>query len=144
MFATICATDCRSNEEQKSAHIKLNSNAVQSDGELLTPFGQAFRYNTYLPYNEKVRWIIVSNFKEILIYDMNKPNKEPEQILLKNLAKEYYRLQFLVDTKNEKIRREEEISLQAGILVGKLYEALIKEYIKRNTGMAKITIVGST
>ena len=36
---------------------------------------------------------------------------------------------FLVDTKNEKIRREEEISLQAGILVGKLYDALIKEYI---------------
>jgi hypothetical protein len=119
--------------EQKSAHIKLNSNAVQSDGELLTPFGQAFRYNTYLPYNEKVRWIIVSNFKEILIYDMNKPNKEPEQILLKNLAKEYYRLQFLADEGNEHIQKEMEVSLKAGDLVGKLYDALIKQYKNPNT-----------
>lgn len=118
--------------EQKSAHIKLNSNAVQSDGELLTPFGQAFRYNTYLPYNEKVRWIIVSNFKEILIYDMNKPNKEPEQILLKNLAKEYYRLQFLADEGNEHIQKEMEVSLKAGDLVGKLYDALIKQYKNPN------------
>jgi hypothetical protein len=119
--------------EQKSAHIKLNSNAVQSDGELLTPFGQAFRYNTYLPYNEKVRWIIVSNFKEILIYDMNKPNKEPEQILLKNLAKEYYRLQFLADEGNEHIQKEMEVSLKAGNLVGKLYDALIKQYKNPNS-----------
>jgi hypothetical protein len=119
--------------EQKSAHIKLNSNAVQSDGELLTPFGQAFRYNTYLPYNEKVRWIIVSNFKEILIYDMNKPNKEPEQILLKNLAKEYYRLQFLADESNEHIQKEMEVSLKAGDLVGKLYDALIKQYKNPNS-----------
>lgn len=119
--------------EQKSAHIKLNSNAVQSDGELLTPYGQAFRYNTYLPYNEKVRWIIVSNFKEILIYDMNKPNKEPEQILLKNLAKEYYRLQFLADEGNEHIQKEMEVSLKAGDLVGKLYDALIKQYKNPNS-----------
>ena len=119
--------------EQKSAHIKLNSNAVQSDGELLTPFGQAFRYNTYLPYNEKVRWIIVSNFKEILIYDMNKPNKEPESILLKNLAKEYYRLQFLADEGNEHIQKEMEVSLKAGDLVGKLYDALIKQYKNPNS-----------
>lgn len=119
--------------EQKSAHVKLNSNAVQSDGELLTPFGQAFRYNTYLPYNEKVRWIIVSNFKEILIYDMNKPNKEPEQILLKNLAKEYYRLQFLADEGNEHIQKEMEVSLKAGNLVGKLYDALIKQYKNPNS-----------
>ncbi|MBO5950651.1 MAG: N-6 DNA methylase [Fibrobacteraceae bacterium] len=119
--------------EQKSAHIKLNSNAVQSDGELLTPFGQAFRYNTYLPYNEKVRWIIVSNFKEILIYDMNKPNKEPEQILLRNLAKEYYRLQFLADEGNEHIQKEMEVSLKAGDLVGKLYDALIKQYKNSNS-----------
>ena len=114
--------------EQKSAHIKLNRNALQSDGELLTPYGQAFRYNTYLPYTEKVKWIIVSNFKEILIYDMNKPNKEPEQILLKDLAKESYRLQFLVDTENEHIQKEMEVSLKAGDLVGKLYDALIKQY----------------
>ena len=75
--------------EQKGAHVSLRRTATQSDGEELTPYGQAFRYNNYLPYEEKAKWIIVSNFKEILIYNMNKPNGEPEQILLSDLPKEY-------------------------------------------------------
>ena len=53
--------------EQKGAHVKLGKTAVQSDGEKLTPYGQAFRYNNYLPYEERARWIIVSNFERILI-----------------------------------------------------------------------------
>lgn len=116
--------------EQKGAHVKLGRSAVQSDGEKLTPFGQAFRYNNYLPYEEKARWIIVSNFKEILIYNINTPNGEPEQILLKDLPKEAYRLQFLVNAGDEFVKRETEVSLQAGELVGKLYNAILKQYKK--------------
>ena len=59
---------------------------------------------------------------------MEKPNGEPEQIFLKDLAKDYYRLQFLVDTGNENVRREMDISLKAGVLVGKLYDAILKQY----------------
>ncbi len=115
--------------EQKGAKIDLTKKQEQSDGAMLTPYEQAKRYADELSYDLKPRWIVVSNFKEIHIHDMNNLHAEPEIILLENLEKEYYRLQFLVDTKNENIRREEEISLQAGILVGKLYDALIKEYI---------------
>ncbi len=115
--------------EQKGIKIDLAKPQEQSDGAILTPFGQAKRYADELPYDLRPRWIVVSNFAEIHIHDMNNPHAEPEIIKLENLEKEYYRLQFLVDEKNEKIRREEEISLQAGILVGKLYDALIKEYI---------------
>lgn len=114
--------------EQKGAHVKLGRTAVQSDGEKLTPYGQAFRYNNYLPYEQKAKWIIVSNFTEILIYNMNKPNGEPEQIFLKDLPKEYYRLQFLVDTGSEYLKKEMEISLKAGDLVGRLYDAILKQY----------------
>ena len=114
--------------EQKGAHVKLGCSAVQSDGEKLTPYGQAFRYNNYLPYEEKAKWIIVSNFKEILIYNMNTPNGEPEQILLKDLPKELYRLEILVKTDSEHIQKEMEVSLQAGELVGKLYNAILKQY----------------
>lgn len=114
--------------EQKGSNISLRRTATQSDGEKLTPYGQAFRYNNYLPYEEKAKWIIVSNFTEILIYNMNKPNAEPEQIFLKDLHKEYYRLNFLVDTGNEHIKKEMEVSLQAGELVGKLYNAILKQY----------------
>ena len=115
--------------EQKGSKIDLTKPQEQSDGAMLTPYQQAKRYADELSYDLKPRWIVVSNFKEIHIHDMNNLHAEPEIIKLENLEKEYYRLQFLVDTKNENIRREEEISLQAGILVGKLYDALIKEYI---------------
>ena len=114
--------------EQKGSHVKLGRTAVQSDGEKLTPYGQAFRYNNYLPYDQKAKFIIVCNFSEILIYNMNKPNGEPDQILLKDLPKEFYRLQFLVDTGSEHLKKEMEISLKAGELVGKLYDAILKQY----------------
>ena len=116
--------------EQKGSKIDLAKAYPQSDGSTLTPFQQAKRYADELAHDLHPRWIVVSNFREIHVHDMNRPHHEPEVILLENLEKEFYRLQFLVDQRNEKIRREEEISLQAGVLVGKLYDALIKEYIE--------------
>ena len=115
--------------EQKGVKIDLHKAYEQSDGAVLTPFEQAKRYVGEMKASEKPRWIVVCNFAEFLIYDLENPQGEPEQVFLKDLPKEIYRLQFLVDKKNENIRREEEISLQAGILVGKLYDALVKEYI---------------
>ena len=114
--------------EQKSLGKDLRKGIKQSDGTFLTPFQQAKRYASELPYSKRPRWIVTCNFSEFLVYDMEKPNGEPEQILLKDLPKEYYRLQFLVDTGNDNIRREMEISLQAGELVGKLYDLILKQY----------------
>ncbi len=115
--------------EQKGKGKDLRKPIKQSDGTLLTPFGQAQRYSASLPYSKHPRWIVTCNFEELLVYDMEKPNGEPEQILLKDLAKEYYRLQFLVDTGDENIRREMEVSIQAGNLVGILYDEILKQYI---------------
>lgn len=115
--------------EQKGIKIDLNKAYEQSDGAILTPYQQAKRYADEMPYDLRPRWIVVSNFAEIHVHDMNKPNEPPEVIFLKDLERDFYRLEFLVDRKNENIRREEEISLAAGKLVGKLYDALIKEYI---------------
>ena len=115
--------------EQKKKGLNLRSPIRQSDGTLLNPFQQAQRYSAALPYSQRPRWIITCNFEEFLIYDMEKPTGEPESILLKDLAKEYYRLQFLVEEKSELLHREEQISIQAGELVGKLYDAILKQYI---------------
>ena len=115
--------------EQKSCGKNLRRPIKQSDSSFLTPFQQAKRYSSELPYSSRPRWIVTCNFQEFLIYDMEKPQGEPEQILLENLARDYERLQFLVDSKNTSISREEQVSLKAGELVGKLYDALIKEYI---------------
>jgi len=114
--------------EQKGMDIDLNRGYKQSDGTMLTPFGQARRYAGFLPHNMNPRWIVVCNFKEFHIHDMNRPNDTPEIIKLEELEKEYPRLQFLVDTGNERIQKEMEISLQAGDLVGRLYDALLKQY----------------
>ena len=115
--------------EQKKKGLNLRSPIRQSDGTLLNPFQQAQRYSAALPYSQRPRWIITCNFEEFLIYDMEKPTGEPESILLKDLAKEYYRLEFLVEEKNELLHREEQISIQAGELVGKLYDAILKQYV---------------
>lgn len=114
--------------EQKGADIDLRKGYKQSDGSMLTPFQQARRYAGYLPHNMNPRWIVVCNFKEFHIHDMNRPNDTPEVIALAELEKEYHRLQFLVDTGNERIQKEMQISLQAGELVGKLYDSLLKQY----------------
>ncbi|MEE0229017.1 MAG: DNA methyltransferase [Peptococcaceae bacterium] len=114
--------------EQKGKDIDLSKGQKQSDGSILSPFQQARRYAGYLPYDEQPRWVIVCNFKEFQIHDMNRPNDEPEILLLENLEKEYHRMQFLVDSENEQIKREMEVSLQAGQIVGELYDALYKQY----------------
>lgn len=114
--------------EQKSINKDLKSPIKQSDGTLLTPYEQAKRYNNELPFSKKSRWIVLCNFKSFLIYDMERLNSEPEEILLKDLDKEYYRMNFLVEKENEHIKKEEEISFQAGELVGELYDAFSKEY----------------
>ena len=114
--------------EQKGLGKDLNKPIKQSDGTLLNPFQQAKRYSAELPYSQRPRWIVTCNFKEFYIYDMERPTGEPEILLLENLEKEYYRLQFLVDTGDENIKKEMEISLQAGEIVGVLYNALLKEY----------------
>ena len=114
--------------EQKGLGKDLRKGIKQSDGSVLSPFQQAKRYAAELPYSQRPRWIVTCNFAEFLVYDMEKPNGEPEQILLKDLPKEYYRLQFLVNTGNEHIKKEMEVSLQAGELVGKLYNSILKQY----------------
>ena len=114
--------------EQKSIDKDLRKPIKQSDGSMLTPFEQAKRYVLELPVSKHPKYIITCNFNEFLVYDMDKPHGEPEQIFLKDLAKDYYRLQFLVDTGSKVPPKEMEISIKAGDLVGKLYSAFLKEY----------------
>lgn len=114
--------------EQKSFDIDLHKGYKQSDGSILTPFQQAKRYANELPYSMRPRWVVVSNFQSFLVYDMENPNGEPFEILLENLDKEYYRLSFLTNTGNAHLQKEMEVSIKAGDLVGKIYDALLPQY----------------
>ena len=115
--------------EQKSIDKDLRKGIRQSDGSLLNPFQQAKKYIAELPLSKHPKYVVTCNFKSFLVYNMENPNGEPEEILLENLEKEYYRLQFLVETGNEHLKREMEISIQAGELVGRLYDEILKLYI---------------
>ena len=115
--------------EQKGADKDLNKAIKQTDGTYLTPFQQAKRYSANLPYSQRPRWIVTCNFKEFYVYDMEQPNGEPKVIKLTDLDKEAYRLEFLIDKTNEHLEREMKVSIEAGEIVGEIYESLLKQYI---------------
>ena len=114
--------------EHKSRKVNLDEKIRQSDGTMLTPFQQAQKYVVHLPVSQHPRWIVACNFNEFRVYDMENPLAEPEVIRLKDLEKEYYRLQFLVDDSKEMHKREVEVSMAAGVIIGEIYDALLKEY----------------
>ena len=115
--------------EQKGSNKDLNKAIRQSDGTYLTPFQQAKRYSANTPYSRRPRWIITCNFKEFYIYDMEQPNGEPKVVQLADLDKEAYRLEFLVDKTNEHLEREMKVSMEAGEIVGEIYDGLLKQYV---------------
>ena len=119
--------------EQKSITKDLNKGYVQSDEQILTPYQQAKRYANELPRDEYPRWIVTCNFAEFHIHDMNHPHDEPQVVLLKDLEKDYIRLKFLVDEKDEHIKRETEVSVKAGKLVGIIYDKLLEQYIDKDS-----------
>lgn len=115
--------------EQKGSDKDLNKAIKQSDGTYLTPFQQTKRYSANLPYSKRPRWIVTCNFKEFYVYDMEQPNGEPKVIRVADLDKEAYRLEFLIDKTNEHLEREMKVSIEAGEIVGEIYEGLLKQYI---------------
>lgn len=115
--------------EQKSSNKDLTKAIKQSDGSYLTPFQQAKRYIMELPLSKHPRWVVTCNFQKFCVYDMERPDGEPQEILLKDLEKEYYRLAFLVQTENIHLKKEMEVSIKAGEIVGLIYDALLKQYI---------------
>ena len=115
--------------EQKSDKVDLTQKARQSDGSFLTPYEQAKRYADELPLSQKPRYIIACNFREFHIHDMERPFDAPQIVLLKDLSREYHRLSFITERyKPAHIQKEEQLSIDAGKIVGILYDALAKQY----------------
>ena len=114
--------------EQKGSHVDLNAKSKQSDGAELTPYQQGRRYAAGLPLNMHPRWIVACNFTTFEVHDMERPNDAPEIIQLADLEKEYHRLSFLVDDTNVHLKKELEVSIQAGEIVGVLYDKILSQY----------------
>ena len=111
--------------EQKSLGKALDHKIMNSGSIELTPYDQAKRYNDNLPYDEKARWIITSNFSDIWIYDMNARVPEAVKISLDEIPSKYPLLDILIKKDVQKISHEMEVSIKAGDIVGLLYEASV-------------------
>ena len=114
--------------EQKGSHVDLSAKARQSDGMELTPFQQGLRYASGLGTGKYPRWIVACNFTTFEVHDMEHPNDAPEIIQLTDLEKEYTRLSFLVDDTNVHLKKELEVSIKAGEIVGVLYDKILAQY----------------
>ncbi|MBQ7198116.1 MAG: class I SAM-dependent DNA methyltransferase [Selenomonadaceae bacterium] len=98
----------------------------------LKPYEQAQKYIAGLPVSMHPQKIIVCNFADFFIYDME-TLAEPIKISIAELPQKFKAFDFLIDKNKTKIRLELEISLKAGEIVGKIYDALKKSYINPNS-----------
>ena len=112
--------------EQKSLGIALDRPQAGHNGQ--TPYEQAKYYDNYLPHSEKARWIVTSNFEEIWIYDMDAKVPEPRKLALDEISHKFHMLDFLVNKDAKEVSDEMKVSLDAGKIVGELYEAFLKQY----------------
>ena len=110
----------------------LSKPLTQSGGDNLTPFEQAKRYANFLPASEYPRWIVVSNFNQIDIHDMNKPLAAPTTIKLTELPDKFKQLEFMVDANQQQVINEKKLSVDAGNLVAKIYDSLHDAYAMGN------------
>ncbi len=78
--------------EQKSLGIALDKPQQGHGG--MTPYQQAKMYDNSLPVSEKAKWIIVSNFADIWVYDMDTKVPEPQKFTLADIQTKYSLFEF--------------------------------------------------
>lgn len=95
-----------------------------------TPYEQAKWYANELPSSIKPRWIIVTDFDEFRIHDLDTENPEREYISVKleDLPEQSYLFDFFFDRSQSRLVKEKELSVEAGEIVGRLYNSLMAQY----------------
>jgi type I restriction-modification system DNA methylase subunit len=102
-------------------------------GIMVTPLQQVIDYAASLPLQEQPKYLITSNFEAFRVYDRTKHgDKELEgnqfEFSLKELVDHPEYLGFILDPNNSRLRKEQEVSEQAGRLIGELYDMLREQY----------------
>ena len=118
--------------EQKGIEIDLDK-AEMRQGELKTPLQQVQDYAASLPLTEQPKYLITCNFKSFRVYDRSKyGDKElvnnAFEFALEDLVEHPEYLGCIVDPSNSRLRKEQEVSEQAGHLIGQLYDMLRSQY----------------
>ncbi len=103
--------------------------------EIVSFESQAKRYASELPLSKHPRYVVTSNFKSFLVYDMENPQGEPEEVLLENLEREFSRLNFFVDVRSEALNYLKAAKMKIGLLVNFGETKLKWERVTRFTAM---------
>lgn len=129
-FIDVTIRDAKTIIEQKSLGVDLDK-AELRQGMLVTPFEQAKRYADSLRNSERPDTIIVCDFNEFRIHDLDveNPGKHFERFTLDELDEQLHLLDFLIDPQLARRKREVKVSLDAGMLIGKLYDMVREQYI---------------
>lgn len=126
-YIDVVIPDAKTMIEQKSIGINLDKPELRQ-GAMVTPFEQAKRYADSLPNTQRPDFIIISDFATFRIHSLNKvrPADSYLEFSLQELPEQLHLLDFLIDPQRARTKREEQVSLDAGALIGKIYD-LIRE-----------------
>ena len=119
--------------EQKSIEIDLDKPEPRQ-GKMKTPLEQAMDYVVDLPLPEQPRFIITCNFKQFRIYDREKYGRSELadnafEFTLEELAGRPDYLNIIIDPNNSRLEKEKQVSIEAGRLIGQLYDLMREGYI---------------
>ena len=128
-YIDVVIPDARTMIEQKSLGVDLDKPELRQ-GIAVTPFEQAKRYADSLPNSQRPDTIIVCDFDHFRIHDLDHlaPADTYAEFRLEELPKQLHLLDFLVDPQAARREREERVSLNAGRLIGKVYDMLREQY----------------
>lgn len=115
--------------EQKSQGVDLDRPEPRN-GSMETPFQQAMWYARHLPYSERPRWVMTCNFATFRLYDLDdeRPEDSMQEFSLAELPQQIHLLSFLTSQTTSRLHKEQQLSVEAGSYVSKLYDALSMQY----------------
>lgn len=115
--------------EQKSWGIDLDKPEPRNGG-METPLQQAMWYARHLPYSERPRWVMTCNFGTFRLYDLDneRPEDTVQEFSLEEFPDSLYLLSFLTSNETSRLHKEQQLSIEAGAYVSRLYDALAKQY----------------
>lgn len=137
-YIDVTIADAKTVIEQKSLGVDLDRPEPRQ-GVMVTPFEQAKRYADSLPNSLRPDTIIVSDFRSFRIHSLDqiRPGENYIEFTLSELADQLHLLDFLIDPQRLRRQREEQVSLDAGALIGRIYDLVREQYIDPDSDESK-------
>lgn len=132
-FIDVWLRDARVLIEQKALGTDLDK-PEERQNKMKTPLDQALDYCEDLPRLNQPRFVITCNFAVFRIYDRDQFGRSELaahafEFTLTELGKHPEYLGFILDPQNSRLEKEKEVSIQAGELIGQLYDQLRTGYL---------------